>query len=87
MSGSSSIDLHPRHGGRFVLTRSQDEPLLYVVEVYLPDGVRLDGRLSFDDGLARIDPAWDDAWAIEETLKLARVLKRTRPDRIVRWRG
>jgi hypothetical protein len=90
MSGSTSGDLHPRHGGRFVFVRCTDEPLVYSVEVFLPAGVRLEGRVAFIDGNTTVDPAWPEvhgAWATEETLKLARVLKRTRPERIVRWRG
>jgi hypothetical protein len=89
-SPSSSHDLHPDHGARLVATKIAGPPdgaLEYEVEVLLPGHVRLSTRLSWIDGRASLDASWDDAWAVEEVLKLARVLKRTQKAREVRWRG
>jgi hypothetical protein len=85
---SSSRDLHPAHGGRFVLTRigSGDTPE-YAVAIHLPEGRRLDTRLQWLDGQPRLEPALPDAWAEAETLKLARVLRRTPRPSLTRWRG
>jgi hypothetical protein len=84
----SSTDLHPTHGGRFVLTRRGDHPLCYRVQVYLPAGRMLESQMRFDaSGTPALDPALPDAWATEETLKLARILKRTPKERLTRWRG
>lgn len=89
-SPSSSHDLHPEHGARLVATKvagPPDAPLEYEVEVLLPAHARLSGRLRWTDGRASLEPVWDDAWAVDEVLKLARVLKRTQKARDVRWRG
>lgn len=59
----------------------------YDVIVYLPEGQRLDSRLRWTEGLAGLDPALDDPWAEAETLKLARVLRRTPRPSITRWRA
>lgn len=85
---SSSRDLHPAHGGRFVLTRiGSDDALAYDVAIHLPEGRRLDTRLRWLDGQPVLDPALPDAWAEAETLKLARVLRRTPRASLTRWRG
>ncbi|MEM9454706.1 MAG: hypothetical protein AAGF11_11040 [Myxococcota bacterium] len=88
MTNSSSHDLHPAHGGRFVLTRvgSTDDPQ-YEVTIYLPEGRRLDTHLRWTDGQAALDPTLADEWAQTETLKLARVLRRTPRASLTRWRG
>lgn len=88
MIDSSSHDLHPTNGGRFVLTRigSPDAPD-YEVTIHLPEGRRLDTRLRWIDGQPVLNPPLTDAWAEGETLKLARVLRRTPRASITRWRG
>lgn len=87
MIDSSSHDLHPAHGGRFVATRSSAEPLEYAVAIHLPEGRSLQTRLSWDGDRAVLEPALDDPWAEAETLKLARVLRRTARASVTRWRG
>ncbi|MCA9705893.1 MAG: hypothetical protein KDK70_08610 [Myxococcales bacterium] len=88
MVDSSSRDLHPAHGARFVLTRvGADEPPSYAVAIYLPQGQRLDTRLSWTDGQPALEPGLLDPWAEGETLKLARVLRRTPRASLTRWRG
>lgn len=86
----SSADLHPKHGARFVVTRDGEG---FDVEVYtgterdVPPTV-LRARLTFNDaGQPTLEPELDDAWVRDETLKLARVLKRGTKDRLSRWRG
>lgn len=59
----------------------------YEVAIYLPEGRRLDTRLRWTDGQAALHPALADAWAQTETLKLARVLRRTPRPSLTRWRG
>lgn len=88
MVESSSRDLHPAHGGRFVLTRiGSDDALEYGVAIHLPEGRRLDTRLRWVDGQPQLEPVLPDAWAEAETLKLARVLRRTPRASLTRWRG
>ena len=87
MAVSSSRDLHPENGGRFVLTRETQEPAVYAVAIYLPEGRRLDTTLRWEDGQALLEPAVPDAWAHAEALKLARVLRRNLPPSLTRWRG
>jgi hypothetical protein len=88
----SSQDLHPETGARFVFDRTGDD---YDVAIYLPDGLRWSGRLSWTDGNATLAPGPDQpmptdeplAWAHAEALKLARTLRRTPKQHMVRWRG
>lgn len=89
MVESSSRDLHPTHGGRFVLTRvgTGDAPLEYAVAIHLPGGRRLDARLRWVSDQPRLEPALGDPWAEAEVLKLARVLRRTPRPSLTRWRG
>ena len=88
MVETSSRDLHPTHGGRFVLTRvGSSDVLEYEVAIHLPEGRRLDARLRWTDGQPRLEPALDDAWAEAETLKLARILRRAPRPSLMRWRG
>lgn len=83
----SSHDLHPRHGARLVFTREDGEAPRYRVEVFLPEAVRVESVLSWDDGGApALDPVVDDAAVREQIFKLARVLKRTPKARLTRWR-
>ena len=93
MSLTSSHDLHPTAGARFVFERTDDgEAPRYRVSVYLPNARALAGALEWTDGEATLDlsPAGDDdetTWARAEALKLARVLKRDPKPRMTRWRG
>ena len=81
---SSSDDLHPETGARFVLTREGEH---YRVEVFLPGGRALHCLLVWDEqGHARLDPPLQHAAAHEEALKLARVLRRSPKARLSRWR-
>lgn len=85
---SSSADLHPTSGARFVCLRTATSPLSYAVEVWLPAPARLQTVLSWDAaGHASIAPPLDDAWAQAELVKLARVLHRDGRERLTRWRG
>jgi hypothetical protein len=85
---SSSHDLHPEHGARFVLSRVGPEtPVRYRVQVFLPDDL-LESALRWDDeGAARLEPPLADLWVHDEALKLARVLKRDPRPEMTRWRG
>jgi hypothetical protein len=87
MTISSHQHLHPTHGARLLAELTCAEPLAYDVTVYLPEGAELTGHLRWPDGRADLQPAWSDAWAAEEVLKLARVLKRTAKPRVTRWRA
>lgn len=88
MVESSSRDLHPAHGGRFVLTRvGTDAAVEYEVAIHLPEGRRLDARLRWAEGQPVLEPALEDAWAQAETLKLARALRRAPRPSLMRWRG
>ncbi len=71
-----------------MLTRvGTDDALEYEVAIHLPEGRRLDARLRWSEGQPVLEPALDDAWAHAETLKLARVLRRTPRASLMRWRG
>ena len=84
---SSSSDLHPTSGGRFVFEQMREEPTHYDVGVYLPAGVELHGKIRFaEDGESTIEIETDDPWVREQVEKLVRVLRRTKQQRIVRWR-
>jgi hypothetical protein len=81
---ASSDDLHPTSGARFVLTRAGEA---YDVLVCLPEGHQLRSKLAWDErGHATLDPPLPHQAAHDETLKLARVLKRTPKERLSRWR-
>jgi hypothetical protein len=80
-------DLHPKHGGRFVMTRRGDA-MEYAVDVYLPEGVHHHAVLRWTDaGHAVVEPPIADIWAHEEALKLARVLHQNPKASLSRWRG
>jgi hypothetical protein len=88
---SSSRDLHPDSGARFVFERMGAE-LRYHVHVYLPEQRSWSGELDWIEGRARVlgpELAGDERleWARAELLKLARVLHRDPKPRLVRWRG
>lgn len=92
----SSQDLHPSTGARFVFEREADGPHghRYRVNVYLADGRTLVGELAWPDGNAQLQPDAPPepedqplAWAHAEALKLARTLRRTPKQHMVRWRG
>jgi hypothetical protein len=88
----SSQDLHPETGARFVFDRDGEQ---YAVAIYLPGDLRWSGRLSWTDGVATLEPDPEQpiptdeplAWAHAEALKLARTLRRTPKQHMVRWRG
>ncbi len=84
---SSHANLHPQHGARFVADREGELPLTYAVTAYLPQAQTLSATLSWDGERAVVTPPWDDGWATEEVLKLARVLKRTGKSHVTRWRA
>ena len=84
---SSHANLHPQHGARFVADRQSEAPLVYAVTAYLPDAQTLSARLSWEGERAVVTPEWDDGWATEEVLKLARVLKRAAKPHVTRWRA
>lgn len=70
------------------MTRIGTDPLRYKVDIYLPQQRSLQTELSWsDEGRACLQPELSDAWAREETIKLARVLKRTPKATLSRWRG
>lgn len=82
---TSSQDLHPASGARFVCEREGD---VYRFAVHAAGGATWRGTLRWDaDGRAVAEPACADAWAQAELLKLARVLKHGMPERLHRWRG
>lgn len=88
----SSQDLHPRTGARLVFVREDDEGVSYGVDVFLPEGLRVMARVRWDAaGESIVEGAeaatGDHAWVVEEIHKLARVLRRTPKQRLVRWRG
>ena len=70
-----------------VVITGTSESLEYMVAIHLPEGRRLDVRLSWHDGQPRLEPAIDDTWAETETLKLARILRRAPRSSLTRWRG
>ncbi len=94
---SSSHDLHPKQGARFVFTRtSEDDPApneapneaRYAVDVFLPGTQRFTATLSWDErGKPQIEPAIDHDAVLDQLVKLARVLKRTPNPRMTRWRS
>lgn len=87
MGDTSSLDLHPANGGRFILTRQSEEPPEYSVAIYLPEGVRFDAQLRWEGSRAVVDPPIDDEWAQAEALKLARAVRRGAKPELQRWRG
>lgn len=83
---TSSQELHPVSGARFVCERADDGA--YRVAVYAAGGTTHTGELRWDDeGRAVVAPEIPDAWAQAEVLKLARVLKHGQQARLTRWRG
>jgi hypothetical protein len=84
---SSSSDLHPTSGGRFVFEQTREDRSRYDVGVYLPEGVEHHGSIRFaEDGESIVEIETDDPWVREQVEKLVRVLRRTKQQRIVRWR-
>ncbi len=81
---------HPQHGGRFVLERAHDRSgLCYLARAHLADGSTLETMLELlqPEGI-HFDPELEDhAWAREQLIKLARVLRRDPKHRLSRWRG
>ena len=87
----SSMPSHapPDFGGRFVFTREGETlPAVYRVEVFLAGVPAMTTTLRWDDASRPLlDPPLADAWAQDETLKLARVLTKDPKPRLTRWRG
>jgi hypothetical protein len=90
MSLSSSHDLHPATGARYVFQRvtppTGEEPR-YEVEVFPAGGARVETTLRWESGAAVLEPAMVNDALRAEVHKLARVVKRTGQDRMTRWRG
>lgn len=83
---TSSQELHPVSGARFVCERVDDG--LYRFAVYAAGGATYEGELRWDaDGRALAEPEVSEAWVQAEILKLARVLKHGQQARLSRWRG
>ncbi len=87
---SSSQDLHPTSGARYLFERQGDEAdaLRYAVAIYVSDGARVSTTLRWDErGEAVLEPAVASDALRGELLKLARVVKRSGQPRLSRWRG
>ncbi|MBC8069782.1 MAG: hypothetical protein IAG13_15705 [Deltaproteobacteria bacterium] len=87
MSISTSDDLHPATGARFVFEREQAEPPRYRVKVFLPAGELLGSTLRWEESRPCFEPPLPPGWPADEATKLARVLHREPQSRLVRWRG
>ena len=81
----SSANLHPDDGGRFVFERATDGAR-YEIQIFLPDGVRHEGALVLASDGTTIDLGCEEPWVVAEVEKLARVVKRTGQQRLLRWR-
>jgi hypothetical protein len=88
-SNVADRDAAPAHGGRFVFTREgETTPVVYRVEVLRAGVPTITTSLRWDDADRPVlEPEIADAWARDETLKLARVLHRDPKPRLSRWRG
>lgn len=87
MTRSSSADLHPATGARFVFERAAEEPPTYRVAVYLPGGRAERCTLRWSaTGAPLFEPAPTDEAVLGELVKLSRVLHREPKARLVRWR-
>ncbi len=85
---TSSQELHPVAGARFICERVEATTLAYRISVYVAGGATHHAELSWgSEGQAEVTPAIPDAWAQSELLKLARVLKHSQQQRLTRWRG
>ena len=81
----------PKHGARFVFVRcnpSEQSPnvLAYNITIFAASGNVLEVRLTWDGTQAHVSPPVADTWITAELHKLARVLRRTRAAKMVRWR-
>ena len=94
---SSSNDLHPQSGARFVFVRDDGGAATpqYRVTIHLAGGRTIEGRLEWREGRGTLDDdldvsAGEDAmvdWARAEALKLARAVRASGQPRLTRWRG
>lgn len=90
----SSESLHPGAGARFAMTRIGPSPeenaqpaLSYRVEVFVAGGETFEARLSQNqEGRWTLEGIPNSHWAHDETLKLARVLKKNPVGSLLRWR-
>lgn len=81
----SSADLHPKNGARFTFERASDG--CYSLMIHLPEGLCVRGSLDWGaDGAAVLQLPEQSHWTAVEAAKLARVITRTRPQRLMRWR-
>lgn len=84
---SSSADLHPVTGARFVFDRVTEAPLVYRVGVYLPEGRASHCTLGWTEaGALDLQPTPTEKVVVDELVKLARVLRREAKSRVIRWR-
>ncbi len=79
--------MHPTHGARFICDRQTLEPLAYDVAVFLAGGTSVHASLSWGEAGVVLQPAPQEPWIYNEIVKLARVLRHTKQDRLTRWRG
>ena len=79
---ASSQNLHPKAGARYVFEARDDGR--YAVTVYLPEGAAIESLLTLEP--EALEPPVAPAWAHDEVLKLARVLRREPRAKLVRWR-
>ena len=85
---SSSQELHPVAGARFICERTEAPTPSYRISIHVAGGVTHHAELSWDaDGQVQVVPVVADAWAQSELIKLARVLKHSQQQRLTRWRG
>ncbi len=82
----SSKDLHPIKGARFVFTKTDENALSYVIEVFLPEGKKIESQLEWEDGKLRLTPEVEEEGLAQEIRKLAKVLARKKLPRMIRWR-
>ena len=85
---TSSQELHPVAGARFICERLDAPALAYQIVVYAAGGATHHAELRWDAaGHAQLAPLVQDPWAQAELLKLARVLKHSQQQRLTRWRS
>ena len=86
MTASTSKDLHPTNGARFVFTRASSEALAYGVVIFVGDGRTIPGELSWPDDQLDVRGEIPEGPLRDEVVKLARPLRSKAPPRMTRWR-
>ena len=81
----------PKHGARFAFVRRAPskhslDVLAYDVEILVAGGHVVEAQLTWDGTHANVSPPVGNTWITTELHKLARVLRRTRASKMVRWR-